>query len=44
MDYIENQKNNKNIMVYKDIKKIVEDQIIQKNNNLLKELLDKVLN
>ena len=43
MDYIENQKNNKNIMVYKDIKKIVEDQIIQKNNNLLKELLDKVL-
>lgn len=43
MDYIDNQKTNKNIIVYKDIKKIFEEQIIQKNNNLLKELLDKVL-
>lgn len=44
MDYMDNQKTNKNIIVYKDIKKIFEEQIIQKNNNLLKELLDKVLN
>jgi hypothetical protein len=44
MDYLDNQKTNKNIIVYKDIKKIFEEQIIQKNNNLLKELLDKVLN
>ena len=43
IDYIDNQKTNKNIMVYKDIKKVFEEQIIQKNNNLLKELLDKVL-
>lgn len=44
MDYLDNQKTNKNIMAYKDIKKIFEEQIIQKNNNLLKDLLDKVLN
>lgn len=43
MDYLDNPKINKNVMVYKDIKKIFEEQIIQKNNNLLKELLDKVL-
>lgn len=39
-----NPKINKNVMVYKDIKNVFEEQIIQKNNNLLKELLDKVLN
>lgn len=43
MDYIDNPKINKNFIAYKDIKKIFEEQIIQKNNNLLKELLDKVL-
>lgn len=43
MDYLDNPKINKNIMAYKDIKKVFEEQIIQKNNNLLKELLDKVL-
>lgn len=39
-----NPKINKNVIVYKDIKNVFEEQIIQKNNNLLKELLDKVLN
>lgn len=44
MDYLDNPKINKNVMVYKDIKNVFKEQIIQKNNNLLKELLDKVLN
>ena len=41
---MDNPKINKNVIAYKDIKKVFEEQIIQKNNNLLKELLDKVLN